>query len=147
MKIRESVNCLDIPGAEEPQEYDPSNLLHILDLSTNEWLGEEYLIHNEGLYMQTAISKGISKALKISVNDLKKRIPREYIRELRELAQMKQDYIKDRAKMVYLDNLSHKKMDNKLSDATDSALILHPHIPLKLARKVAFGDGKIRNRH
>jgi expansin (peptidoglycan-binding protein) len=75
---------MGISGAKKPYDEDPNKFIHIVDIGPNEWIGEEFLNDPESRYMFTVTSRVGSQALKISVHDFKRRIPRDYIKELKE---------------------------------------------------------------
>ena len=81
---------------------------------------------------------------------MRRKIPKEYLKELRGLARDKREFLANRINIVRKSVIGLQKFDElskPYEKKTDGIMQMHPHIPSKMVSSIGFGDGKTRKRH
>ena len=75
-----------------------------------EWIGDEFILTEKvgnrlvniesGKFSTTVVARTYVKALKISCLDMRKKIPKEFFKDFKEIADQKQQYLTERIEIV-----------------------------------------------
>ena len=99
-------------------------MVKVCEVSKFEWIGDEFILTDKnpanrqsnieaGKHTQTIIARTYVKAMKISCHDFRKKIPKEYLKELKVLSTSKIEFLAGRIESVRGGILKLKKLDEE----------------------------------
>jgi len=127
-----------------------------MEISSNSWIGDEFILANhfnkseKPTILWTIKARSKICALKISCQDFRKSIPKDYLKKMRNIAEVKKESIKNVTDELSPGVEALKEINynqRTFAKDLDCLMKLYPHLPKKLIIRVSFGDGEKRIRH